>query len=116
MLVIPCRIKCWGCLNNWVLISDEKSKQAAGTASALLGLLQFISGALVAPLVGIGSNTALPMGVVIALCEVGAVLCYLFMARRSEKQFELQQRQNLEELIKELIQIIFESVLFISLK
>lgn len=66
MLVIPCRIKCWGCLNNWVLISDEKSKQAAGTASALLGLLQFISGALVAPLVGIGgSNTALPMGVVI---------------------------------------------------
>lgn len=97
MLVIPCRIKCWGCLNNWVLISDEKSKQAAGTASALLGLLQFISGALVAPLVGIGgSNTALPMGVVIALCEIGAVLCYLFMARRSEKQFELQARQNLE--------------------
>ena len=59
----------------------RNQKQAAGTASALLGLLQFISGALVAPLVGIGgSNTALPMGVVIALCEVGAVLCYLFMA------------------------------------
>ncbi|MFV5169977.1 multidrug effflux MFS transporter [Bacillus cereus] len=78
-------------------LAMRNQKQAAGTASALLGLLQFISGALVAPLVGIGgSNTALPMGVVIALCEVGAVLCYLFMARRSEKQFELQQKQNLE--------------------
>ena len=97
MFVIPCRIKCRGCINNWVLISDEKSETSAGTASALLGLLQFISGALVAPLVGIGgSNTALPMGIVIALCEVGAVLCYLFMARRSEKQFELQRKQNLE--------------------
>jgi len=78
-------------------LAMRNQKQAAGTASALLGLLQFISGALVAPLVGIGgSNTALPMGVVIALCEIGAVLCYLFMARRSEKQFELQARQNLE--------------------
>ncbi|PHE10803.1 MFS transporter [Bacillus toyonensis] len=78
-------------------LAMRNQKQAAGTASALLGLLQFISGALVAPLVGIGgSNTALPMGIVIALCEIGAVLCYLFMARRSEKHFELQQRQNLE--------------------
>lgn len=78
-------------------LAMRNQKQAAGTASALLGLLQFISGALVAPLVGIGgSNTALPMGIVIALCEIGAVLCYLFMARRSEKQFELQARQNLE--------------------
>ena len=80
-----------------VSLAMRNQKQAAGTASALLGLLQFISGALVAPLVGIGgSNTALPMGIVIALCEIGAVLCYLFMARRSEKQFELQARQNLE--------------------
>ena len=54
----------------------RNQKQAAGTASALLGLLQFISGALVAPLVGIGgSNTALPMGIVIALCEVEQ--CYV---------------------------------------
>lgn len=60
-------------------LAMRNQKQAAGTASALLGLLQFISGALVAPLVGIGgSNTALPMGIVIALCEIGAVLCYLW--------------------------------------
>lgn len=37
-------------------------------------------------LVGIGgSNIVLLMGVVIVFCEVGVVLCYLFMVRRSEK-------------------------------
>ncbi|WIY61523.1 multidrug effflux MFS transporter [Bacillus arachidis] len=78
-------------------LAMKNQKQAAGTASALLGLLQFISGALVAPLVGIGgSNTALPMGIVIALCEVGAVLCYIFMAKPSEKKFALQEKQDLE--------------------
>lgn len=78
-------------------LAMKNQKQAAGTASALLGLLQFISGALVAPLVGIGgSNTALPMEIVIALCEVGAVLCYIFMAKPSEKKFALQEKQDLE--------------------
>jgi DHA1 family bicyclomycin/chloramphenicol resistance-like MFS transporter len=40
----------------------------AGTASALLGLVQFVIGGLAAPLVGLGDPTsALPMGVVIAV-------------------------------------------------
>ncbi len=78
-------------------LAMRNQKQAAGTASALLGLLQFISGALVAPLVGIGgSNTALPMGIVIALCEVGAVVCYIFMTSRSEKQYALQEKKNID--------------------
>lgn len=77
-------------------LAMRNQKQAAGTASALLGLFQYISGALVAPLVGIGgSNTALPMGIVIALCEVGAVLCYIFMAHRSEKQIALREKQDI---------------------
>ncbi|MGE7854388.1 Bcr/CflA family multidrug efflux MFS transporter [Bacillus paramycoides] len=77
-------------------LAMKNQKQAAGTASALLGLFQYIFGALVAPLVGIGgSNTALPMGIVIALCEVGAVLCYIFMANRSEKQFALREKQDI---------------------
>ena len=59
-------------------LAMRNQKQAAGTASALLGLLQFISGALVAPLGIGGSNTALPMGVVIALCEVGHYVIYLW--------------------------------------
>lgn len=78
-------------------LAMRNQKQAAGTASALLGLLQFISGALVAPLVGIGgSHTALPMGVVIALCEIGAILCYIFMAKRSEEKIRLKEKHNIE--------------------
>ncbi|MEG7928032.1 multidrug effflux MFS transporter [Bacillus cereus] len=77
-------------------LAMRNQKQAAGTASALLGLFQYILGALVAPLVGIGgSNTALPMGIVIALCEAGAVLCFIFMANRSEKQFALREKQDI---------------------
>ncbi|MGE6227009.1 multidrug effflux MFS transporter [Paenibacillus chitinolyticus] len=56
---------------------------SAGSASALLGLLSFIFGGLVAPLVGIaGSGTAVPMGIVIAAADVGAILCYYFMVKR----------------------------------
>ncbi|WP_422661380.1 Bcr/CflA family multidrug efflux MFS transporter [Paenibacillus sp. EC2-1] len=57
---------------------------AAGSASALLGLLSYILGALVMPLVGImGSGTAVPMGIVIFGADLGAVLCYLLLVRKS---------------------------------
>jgi MFS transporter, DHA1 family, multidrug resistance protein len=47
---------------------------AAGSASALLGLAQFLVAAVVAPLSGIaGQGTAVPMAVVIATCGVAAV-------------------------------------------
>lgn len=58
---------------------------AAGSASALLGLLSYILGALVIPLVGImGSGTAVPMGIVIFGADMGAVLCYLLLVRKTE--------------------------------
>lgn len=60
---------------------------AAGSASALLGLLSYILGALVMPLVGImGSGTAVPMGIVIVGADIGAVLCYLLLVRRHERK------------------------------
>jgi len=47
----------------------------AGSASGLLGVLQFIVGAAAAPLVGVaGTATAVPMATVIAVLAVGAVL------------------------------------------
>jgi len=47
---------------------------AAGSASALLGVLQFLIGAAVAPLVGVaGSESAVPMAVAIAALAVGGV-------------------------------------------
>ncbi|CAG7633215.1 Bicyclomycin resistance protein [Paenibacillus solanacearum] len=60
----------------------QKYGSAAGSASALLGLLSFIIGGIVSPLVGLGgSGTAVPMGIVIAVAETGAVLCYVLLAR-----------------------------------
>ncbi|GAA1108809.1 multidrug effflux MFS transporter [Kitasatospora arboriphila] len=56
----------------------------AGTASALLGLLQFALGGLAAPLVGLGgSGSALPMAVVIAGFAAAAVLVHALWLPRS---------------------------------
>ncbi|HXD57297.1 MAG TPA: hypothetical protein VN606_05235, partial [Thermoleophilaceae bacterium] len=47
---------------------------AAGSASALLGLGQFLIAALVAPLAGIaGQHTAVPMAIVIATLSVAGL-------------------------------------------
>ncbi|MFC3747774.1 multidrug effflux MFS transporter [Paenibacillus sp. GCM10012306] len=68
-------------------LAMQQQGQSAGSASALQGLLSLIGGALVAPLVGLGgSGTALPMGIVIAAADVGAVLCYVLMIQRSGKR------------------------------
>ncbi|WP_052889234.1 Bcr/CflA family multidrug efflux MFS transporter [Thermogemmatispora carboxidivorans] len=56
---------------------------SAGSASALLGLLQFVLGALASPLVGIaGSQTALPMATIIGLLGLGALSAFLLLGRR----------------------------------
>ncbi|WP_072329805.1 MULTISPECIES: multidrug effflux MFS transporter [unclassified Paenibacillus] len=51
--------------------------QAAGSASALLGVLSFIFGGLVAPLVGLGGeSSALPLGIVMAVSNLIALVLY----------------------------------------
>lgn len=63
-------------------LAMQNQSQAAGSASALQGLISFISGGLVAPLVGIGgSSTAVPMGIVIAATTICAVLVNTFLIR-----------------------------------
>lgn len=55
---------------------------AAGSASALLGLAQFATGAIAAPLVGIaGKETALPMAIIIAVSAAGALLAFTRLSR-----------------------------------
>lgn len=57
--------------------------EVAGTAAALLGVSQYAFGAFTAPLVGIGgSDTALPMALVIAGCAVGAAVAFEGLASR----------------------------------
>ncbi len=52
-------------------------KGATGSASGLLGVAAFVAGSLSSPLVGIaGSHTAVPMGIVMAVCTALAGFCY----------------------------------------
>ncbi len=59
--------------NSTALALADQAK-VAGTASALLGVIQFLVGGLAAPLVGIGgTGSALPMAVVMLSLATGAV-------------------------------------------
>jgi DHA1 family bicyclomycin/chloramphenicol resistance-like MFS transporter len=61
-------------LPNATALALADHPEVAGAASALLGVIQFISGAAVAPLVGIaGTDTAVPMGIVMAALGVSAL-------------------------------------------
>jgi DHA1 family bicyclomycin/chloramphenicol resistance-like MFS transporter len=56
--------------------------QTAGSASALLGVLQFTIGAVVAPVVGIGgTTTAVPMAAVIATFGVATLVSFVVLCR-----------------------------------
>ncbi|MFC7395314.1 multidrug effflux MFS transporter [Scopulibacillus cellulosilyticus] len=64
-------------------LAMQNQSRSAGSASALLGLLPFIAGAIVAPLVGIaGSHTAMPMGIIIFITDVGSIVCFAILTRR----------------------------------
>jgi len=58
--------------------------RAAGAASALLGVLQFVVGAVATPLVGLGGpGTAVPMAATMAGFAVLALVAYLVLAREA---------------------------------
>jgi len=65
-------------LPNTPALALTRHGEAAGTAAAMLGCVQFGVGALVAPLVGVsGSTTAVPMGaVMLAVTTLAAVLMF----------------------------------------
>lgn len=58
-------------------LAMQKQGKSAGGAAALIGFFSLISGAVMAPVVGIGgSDTALPMGIIIVVGEAGALLMF----------------------------------------
>jgi len=65
-----------------VSLADQEGR--LGSASALLGMGQFGTGALLAPLVGVaGSHDALPMGILIGVCGVAALAVNLLFTGRT---------------------------------
>ncbi|MBZ5748990.1 Bcr/CflA family multidrug efflux MFS transporter [Metabacillus rhizolycopersici] len=61
----------------------QNNRNVAGSASALLGVTNFIVGAIAAPIVGIaGEDTAVPMGIVMVVSSIGAILSYKILVRK----------------------------------
>nr|WP_154984210.1 multidrug effflux MFS transporter [Paenibacillus xylanexedens] len=69
---------------SFALAMADQAK-SAGSASALIGVMTFLFGGIVAPLVGLGGeHTAVPMGIVIACADLGALFLYIVMIGRSK--------------------------------
>ncbi|MGI8644492.1 MAG: Bcr/CflA family multidrug efflux MFS transporter [Thermomicrobiales bacterium] len=69
-------------LPNTAALALAGHARVAGTASAVLGLMQYAVGAFAAPLVGLGGEgTALPMAVVIATAGSAAVVAFWLLGR-----------------------------------
>ncbi len=67
---------------NATAVALSQSSQTAGSASAILGTLQFMIGAVTAPLVGVaGRATALPMALLIAVLAGLAMLAFSSLTR-----------------------------------
>ncbi|MFN8503359.1 Bcr/CflA family multidrug efflux MFS transporter [Kouleothrix sp.] len=67
---------------NATALAMAEQRRTAGSASALLGVLQFIAGAAIAPLAGIGgAATALPMALIMACLPLAALAAFLLLAR-----------------------------------
>lgn len=59
--------------------------RAAGSASALVGVLQYAIGAIASPLVGVaGAANALPMAIVIAFLSLSALTTFVLLTRGSQ--------------------------------
>jgi MFS transporter, DHA1 family, multidrug resistance protein len=68
--------------NATALALANTNTRTAGSASALLGVLQFTIGAVAAPLVGLGGNTsAVPMAVAIAAFGFTTLVTYIVFCR-----------------------------------
>jgi DHA1 family bicyclomycin/chloramphenicol resistance-like MFS transporter len=83
MVPIFCAVASEGLIfGNATALALDGVPQVAGSASAVLGALQFGLGAVVSPLVSIGGANALPLVLVMAVCAVVAVIGML-VARRA---------------------------------
>ncbi|MEK5404732.1 multidrug effflux MFS transporter [Paenibacillus sp. FSL W8-0439] len=68
-------------------LAMQSQQRSAGSASAMLGLLPLLLGSIASPLVGLGSGTTpVPMAVVIAIAELGALLSFVVLAKEARSK------------------------------
>lgn len=64
-------------------LAMQSQGKAAGSASAVVGLMMNLFGAVLSPIVGIsGSGTYAPMALLILLCDVGALLIFMLIIKK----------------------------------
>ncbi|MFF5024580.1 multidrug effflux MFS transporter [Streptomyces collinus] len=72
-----------------------RTRQAAGSASALLGTCSFLVGAVASPLVGVaGEHTAVPMAIVQLAGALVAAACFVGMCRPWNTRTDSEGEQN----------------------
>ncbi|GIO56851.1 multidrug effflux MFS transporter [Paenibacillus cineris] len=72
-------------------LAMERQANMAGSAAALLGVIPFLLGAVVAPMVGIaGENTAVPLGLIILATSTAAMLAYFGLVRKAPREASQQ--------------------------
>ena len=70
-------------------LAMQSQGKSAGSAAAFLGLMPFIGGAIVSPLVGLaGDSSAWPLSIVVLTCSMSAVVIFFTVVR---KAFKLQK-------------------------
>jgi MFS transporter, DHA1 family, multidrug resistance protein len=72
--------------------------ERAGAASSLLGLGQYVMGAVVAPLVGLaGEDSAAPLGIVAVSCSAAGALIYFGVALPALRNLHLAEPDELQQ-------------------
>ncbi|MBD7938204.1 MULTISPECIES: Bcr/CflA family efflux MFS transporter [Cytobacillus] len=67
-------------------LAMEFQGHRAGSASAILGMLPLVVGAMVSPLVGLNESTAIPMGAILFVTSFIGFTLFYTVANRNEKQ------------------------------
>ncbi|RTE10112.1 multidrug effflux MFS transporter [Paenibacillus whitsoniae] len=68
-------------------LAMESQGHMAGSAAALMGVIPFLLGAVVSPLVGIaGEDTAVPLGVLILATSTAAMMSYFLLVKKGARQ------------------------------
>ncbi|WP_282936263.1 multidrug effflux MFS transporter [Paenibacillus sp. RC67] len=81
-------------------LAMESQGHMAGSAAALMGVIPFLLGAVVSPLVGIaGESTAVPLGVIILTTSAAAMLSYFLLVKRGSNN---KQEALGKEAVKQL--------------
>ncbi|PWW02845.1 DHA1 family bicyclomycin/chloramphenicol resistance-like MFS transporter [Paenibacillus cellulosilyticus] len=79
-----------------ITLAMEPHGQIAGSASAVLGTLQFALGAVISPFVGIaGENSAIPFGIVMLVTSVLAIVSYIVVVRSDAADDDHSKAQSI---------------------